>query len=559
MTRLLGLLLLCLVAGGSSYLLIVRPSPAIEITEYLPADTLALAEWDNLAQSWGRWQENPVGEKSHRALFFRVAAQLGLPEAFIEKTKKTSAFLENLTQQPSFQRFFGKKVVLALLPTSVDPSTISSSLLGNLVVALQFENDLAPHQDLQEFFGPIQSQKVTVFQGESLVTIGFRDGYTLSYWLQPGVLICAQNAVLVQRCIDQTLQRKVRAHSGLQLNAAYQRLKQQGQNNPDVFFYADLARLQHQLPILGEIDTGSGGWMPRHLALFHHAKAGVVRLGLIALVGEEAMAAFTAQHQLPAPVDESASLQVFPETEFSLWTNWFKAKKLWDFGLQSSDPDISALLTSVAQQLSEATGRPGDTFFNVFGSGLGVFINEQVVPHQANRSMGCLAIEVQDRPAVLAMIKQLVANLQVITVKSEETEISSVMLAEGLLQPAYALVGNYLLLADSVELIEQARLQIRPYLDGGKKEEHRVDGRGDNLFLFVRTGDMVKRLMPVLTLLAKENGERTRILPPENRLLVRELGLPLLASLRDITTSRFRGSAAGDTIRFEVDYSLRQE
>ena len=129
MTRLLGLLLLCLVAGGSSYLLIVRPSPAVEITEYLPADTLALAEWENLAQSWEEWQQSPVGEKSYRSLFFKVLAQLGLPEAFIEETKKTSAFLENFTQQASFQRLFGKKVVLALLPTSVDPSTVSSPLL----------------------------------------------------------------------------------------------------------------------------------------------------------------------------------------------------------------------------------------------------------------------------------------------------------------------------------------------------------------------------------------------------------------------------------------------
>ncbi len=559
MTRLLGLLLLCLVAGGSSYLLIVSPSPSVEITEYFPADTLAVAEWENLAQSWEGWQHRLVSEKSHRALFFKVLAQLGFQETFIEEMKKTSTFLENVTQQASFQRLFGKKVVLALLPTSMEPSSVSSFLFGNLVVVLQFENDLAPHQDLQDLFGPVQAQHVTVYQGESLMTLVFREGYTLSYWLQPGVLICAPDAALVQRCIDQTLQRKVRTHSGLQLNAAYQRLRQQGQNNTDVFFYADLARLQHQLPNLLEIDTGSGGWLPRHLALFHHAEAGVVRLGLIALVGEEAMAAFTARHQLPAPADESATLQVFPETEFSLWTNWFKAKKLWDFGLQSSDPDISALLTSVAQQLSEATGRPGDTFFNVFGNGLGVFINKQVVPHQANRSMGCLAIEVRDQPAVLAMIKQLVANLQVITVKSEETEISSVMLAGGLLQPAYALVDNYLLLADSVELIEQARLQIRPYLDDGKMKEYRVDGRGGNLFVFVRTGDMIKRLMPFLTLLAKENGERTRLLPPESRLFVREFGLPLLASLRDITTSRLRGSAAGDTILLEVDYSLRQE
>ena len=559
MTRLLGLLLLCLVAGGSSYLLIIRPFPSVEIRAYLPADTLALAEWENLAQSWEGWQHNPVSEKSNRVLFFKVLAQLGLPESFIEETKKAPAFLENFTQHASLQRLFGKKVVLALLPASIEPSSVSSPLCKNLVVVLQFENDLGLHQALQDFFGPIQSQQVIVYQGESFVTLVFRKGYTLSYWIQPGVLICAQDAALVQRCIDQTLQRKIRVHSGLQLNAAYQRLKQQGQNNTDVFIYADLARLQYQFPILREIDTGSGGWLPRHLALFHHAEAGVIRLGLIALVGEETMAAFTAQHQLPAPADESATLHVFPETEFSLWTNWFKAKKLWDFGLQSSDPDISALLTSVAQQLSEATGRPGDTFFYVFGNGLGVFINEQVVPHQSNRSLGCLAIEVRDRPAVVAMIKQLVANLQVITVKSEETEISSVMLAGGLLQPAYALVDNYLLLADSVELIEQARLQIRPYLDGGKKEGQRIDGRGGNLFVFVRTGDMIKRLMPFLTLLAKENGERTRLLPPESRLFFRELGLPLLTSLRDITTTRLRGSAAGDTILLEVDYSLRQE
>jgi hypothetical protein len=70
---------------------------------------------------------------------------------------------------------------------------------------------------------------------------------------------------------------------------------------------------------------------------------------------------------------------------------------------------------------------------------------------------------------------------------------------------------------------------------------------------------MIKRLMPFLTLLAKENGERTRLLPPESRLFFRELGLPLLTSLRDITTTRLRGSAAGDTILLEVDYSLRQE
>ena len=391
------------------------------------------------------------------------------------------------------------------------------------------------------------------------MTLVYQEGYSLTCWLQRGVLICAQDPALVQRCVDQGLQRMVRVHSGLQLNAAYQRLKYHDQDHADMLFYADLERMQHWLSMFRGNGIRSGGLLPRHLAFLHFIGGEKDRLRLIALVEKEALNAFTSQHQLVPPVDEPVSLLVSRETVFSLWTNWLTLEKLWDFGLQSSNPDIDALMTSAAQQLSETTGRPFDTFFDVFGNGFGVFVNEQEVPHQSSRSMGCLAIEVRDRPAVETMIKQLVANLQVITVKSGETEISSVVLAGGLLQPAYALVDNYLILADSVELIEEARQQIRQYPDGRKAELHQFGDRGGNVFLFVRTGDVIERLLPLLTLLAAETSERTRVLSSENRLLVREFGLPLLTSLRSIATSRLRGYAVGDVILLEADYSLRRE
>jgi hypothetical protein len=166
--------------------------------------------------------------------------------------------------------------------------------------------------------------------------------------------------------------------------------------------------------------------------------------------------------------------------------------------------------------------------------------------------MGGLIFEMRDRAAVETMIKQLLDGLQVITVKSGGIEISSVMLAGGLLQPAFALVDNHLILADSVELIEQLRQEVR----------HEPNGEGDeagNLFVFIRTGEMIERLSPLLTLMTKETSERNRMLSAESRLFVREVGLPLLTSLRTIATTRLRGYAVNDTIFIEVDFTLRRE
>jgi len=557
MTRLLTLFLVCLLAGVGGYLLAVRPTSDAALVEYLPEDTLALIEWDNIARSWEAWQRSPAGEKRQQPKWFKMLEQGGVPASLVDDSRQAIAFLEQWARYPSLQTLLGTKAVLALVPDPVTPSS-PSPLTGQWMLAVAAGSDFSPQQ-FQDFLGPVQSQQTTLYQGETVATLVFQGGETLSCWRRGEIVLCARQADLVRRCIDQALQRMVQARSGLQLNAAYQRLKQHCRDRSDLFGYADLERLQRRWPPLRELDAESGGLVPRHLALFHFAEGSENRLGMVALADQEAVAAFTARHRLAAPVTGPAVRSVAAETGFFLWTNWFKPQKLWDLGLQRAHPDVVALMTSVGQQFSEITGKSLDAFFHVFGNGFGVFINEQPVPNQSNRSMGCLIVEVRDRPAVAAMIKQLVAGLQVIAVQSGGMEIFSVMLAGGLLQPAYALLDHHLILADSVDLIEQARQQFRLDPDSGEKERQRGESEAGNLFLFVRTGEMVDRLVPVLTLLAKETGERARVLSAENRLLVRELGLPLLTGLRAMKTSRLRGYAAGDTILLEMDYTLGRQ
>lgn len=557
MIRLLALFLLCLVVGGGSYLLIDGIKPQGKLLDYFPADTLALVEWEDLNHSWEWLQCGLSGEKQQQN-FYKILDQLGVPGPTLDDAKRGAVFFEQYSNLVSLHSLCITNAAMALLPISVGQPSASVTWQKQLVLALQVKPDFFPQQ-LHEIFGSVQSQQATVYQGESLLTLVFSDGLTLSYWLQGNILICAQEAALVRRCIDQSGQRMVRPRSGLQLNEGYQRLKRQSRNSTDFFCYVDMERLRLLLPGLREIDAATSEFLPRQLALFHLTEEAKDRLGIIALISKEAMTAFTTQFHLAPPVEKPAFRLVSRETGFSLWTNWFKPKKLWDVCLQRSNPDVVALMTSADQQLSEITGKPLDAFFNVFGDGFGVFINEETVPRQSDRSMGGLIFEMRDRPAVETMIKQLLGGLQVITVKSGGIEISSVMLAGGLLQPAFALVDNYLILADSVELIEQLRQEVRHEPNGGGHESQGVGGEAGNLFVFVRTGEMIERLSPLLTLMAKETSERNRMLSAESRLFLREAGLPLLNSLRTIATTRLRGYAVNDTILIEADFTLRRE
>jgi len=557
MTRLLALLLLFSVVGVGSYLLIDGIKSQGKLLDYFPADTLALAEWEDLDHSWERLRCGLGGEKQQQN-FFKILDQLGIPGPILDDARRGVVFFAQYSNLVSLHSLCITNAALALLPVTVGQPSASVTWQKQLVLALQVKSDFFSQQ-LHEVFGSVQSQQTTVYQGESLVTLVFSDGSTLSYWLQGNILICAQEAALVRRCIDQSGQRMVRPRSGLQLNEGYQRLKRQNRNNTDFFCYVDLERLGLLLPRLREIDAEASELLPRQLALFHLAEEEKDRLGIIALVSKDALTAFTTQYHLAPPVQKPAFRLVSRETGFSLWTNWFKPKKLWEVCLQRANPDVVALMTSADQQLSKITGKSLDAFFNVFDDGFGVFINEETVPRQSDRSMGGLIFEMRDRSAVETMIKQLLDGLQVITVKSSGIEISSVMLAGGLLQPAFALVDNHLILADTVALIEQLRQEVRREPNSGEHMSQWADGEAGNLFVFVRTGEMIERLSPLLTLMAKETNEQNRMLSAESRLFVREVGLPLLKSLRTIATSHLRAYAVNDTILIEVDFTLNRE
>lgn len=557
MTRLLALLLLCLAVGISASLLAVRPTDDVELVDYFPEDTLVFIEWEQAAGLGERWRLDQVGKTVPPSTWFQFLEQAGGSDALIGEARRAVLAWETYVNHPAVASLLGSSAAFALLPEPAGQADFFPS--RQWVVAVRVDADASEHR-FEEWFGRIRSRRTIGYQGERLLHLVADDGQEVFCWQHRNVVLLAGEQSLIRRCIDQNLRRMVRTRTGLFLNTAYQRLRRLNKSRADIFCYIDLERLRQRLPLVRAIESASGGRLPRQLAFCHRAVAGASQWGIGALVGRESTRAFAARHQLAPPVRQPLPGPMVRETELALWTNWFKPKYLWDFVRQQAGDEVASLMAAVGQQLSEAAGTSLDDFFDVFGGEFGVMMIEQPIEHQSPRSLGCLLVAVRDRPAVAAMIERLVAGLQVITVESGNLEIASVMLAGGLLQPAYALLDHHLILADSVELVELARRQLLHDGPGGGRSGRRGDEGGQgNVAVFVRVGEMAERLAPLLTLLAKETGERNRVLSHEGRRFVREIGLPLLTALRTVSTGRLQGYVADDTLFMELEYTPQRD
>lgn len=557
MTRLAALLLFCSVFGLGGYLLSVRIQPVVDLIEYVPAEAVALVEGENLAQTWALWRHSLVGEKLHQTDFPALLVKLGLEQPLADSLTTLLAQMERCGQLAALGQVFAHQAVAALVAPDSSAEHLLTDPLERLVVIVNVGNGGVPQQWAEALFGVARSRSVQQYQNATLITLRFDGERALTYCLQRGVLIAALREEVVQRCVSQSLQRMVQARTGLQLNPQYQRLRALAGASPDFFLYADTAALSAFQPLLQGWRQDQEGLLPLHLAIFHSAQAS--RLGIAGLADKAQLAAFTRRHQLAEPVDDPSVPHVSSDTDFSLWTNWFQSKKLWNLAQMKSPPEIVGLMSLFAQYLTTATGQTMDSFFDVFGSEFGVFINQQRAPHQSTSSMACVSVALRDPVQTANALKALTAGLQAVTVVADGTEIVSVVMAGGLLQPAYALVRNQLVLADSVELIEQLLRRSGEQATAGKgRGDRNVRERWGNFFLFVRTGSLAERLLPVLTVLAKENRDKNAMITPRARLLLQEMVLPLLTGLRGVETSRLRGYVYEDEMLLELEYAPPQ-
>ena len=158
-----------------------------------------------------------------------------------------------------------------------------------------------------------------------------------------------------------------------------------------------------------------------------------------------------------------------------------------------------------AQDLLHLSGISVHQFLKLFGGDLSFYVDQIKSQGQYPRSLVSSSLAVKDGQQLNRILGKLTQRLHKKELVSQGITIVQFLMADGLLKPAYALGKKRLFLADSAELIE--RMYDKMSLASQRSRTGMsFYGQRSNFFLFLRTGDMVEWVLPVMAALRHDFG-----------------------------------------------------
>lgn len=553
--RLATLLFVFVVFGTSWFLLVERPGPTLHLLGVFPKDSLLVVEWDHAGKNWQRWRKNWPESREILSNSFHLFDKQELLFPFFKEIDSLIAQYDAVADLPFMHLLTNVPVALAVLPGNDHQDLPPKFLLEQSVLAVQTGTAVSM-QKHPDFSNWLKLETTSLFQGEIIEHLKMPNGEEIVCWQRSDVLLYAKNASLLHQCIQLYLQQKIRHYPTFLDNPAVQPLKVHDAFPVDVFCYLDLTRLQKNVPWIGHLVHKFDVLQLQQVALYQHTRDQITKLGGIATINRGAGTAVDVLYHLPQP-QGPLPVDVSSSTSLLFWTNWFDFKRLWKFIVQTAPVEISSFFSVMELSVPEQTGLAIDNFFDLFGQRFGIFMDAHQISYQADRSLGCLSIEIKDRDKVERLIRRLTKDLQVISIQSGKTEVYTVMLAGGLLQPAYMLEKNRLIIADNAGLIDQAQHYF--VLDEHHDYQDLLGFQRDrgNIFLFTRPDGLIERFLPLLSMAARENRDPKRMFSPETRLKLRRYVIPLLTALQQYATFSLSGSVTSSSVSVGVDFSLK--
>lgn len=554
MNRLILLLLTCVLGSIVARSLTETSTHSVGLIDLLPQDTPALIECRQLPLTWAGWRDGLVGSTVFRPEFTAFLGKHHLIDPAALPGLSELRVVDALSRRPGFAQLFAGHVILALTPVPAGEAEAAVSLRNRLLVLRELTAATDVHHELMRVFGEVNSRSTSTYQGQTLHHLRFAEGVELTYLLHDNLLLWAFDARVVQQSAQQLVQLLVPTRTRRQIAPPLQRLRRMAGDDSALFVYAQDQALRPLLPEPAAFLDGQGWPMPEHLALFTSPVPQGERLVLAALADEQRLRQLRERYQLRSPAMKPALERLSATTGLVLWSNWLHLNKVWPLLHNQGTEDLSSLLRQGLEALAGKSGLSVEALLALFGHEAGLFLDYTHAPHQAPRSKAGITIEINDRDRVASICKQLLSGLQTVEVVSGDLRIVTTILANGLLQPAYALFDRQLVLADGVELIERWYNQNRK-IDSRESKEPLLDGRRCNFFLFLRTADMVEWLFPMATAIGKEYAAR---LGEDYRhwLIADPFFTAFLAKLRGVETSRLRGLIDTDALLLELVWTL---
>ncbi len=547
MKRLFLFLAVLFLVGGSGYLLTRHLEPEVALTEYVPADSLAVLEWRDPAGALSRFRATRVGRCLEEIDWVGVMRGLGMPGERINGVRQRLAVLNGVVSSPLFSGLFGGSVVAALLARRPDGDSDSGPSGGREEVVLLAR----PGQRgvtavlVRTLRARGMAVRAGAYQGTELYRLrADLSPVPLYLAVRNNLLLIAPAIAPVRRCLDLVLARLVRPGTGMETNRIYRRLKRRARGLDDFFLYLDVAAVKSALAARGsalpaEKPRDTAALPPaakgvRTAVFFHQPFNDVHQFTSIVEFVSGHLTPFQATIYSRPPMENRRIVNMPANLLVYFWTNWLDLPGWWHSTLRRSRGRERETARRFAAWVERITGRDMDSALAMFGQEFGFNVVEIITSGFFPVPRICLCVEMAEPAAIRSVIEKLLRDVPVRQEMIRGVPVVSVMMAGGLMQPSYALLDRYLVISDGRDQIE-AILQPSGAMLLDDPDFRKVDMgllQVNNMVAFARTAELIDGMEELSSWLGTIVAIRDEGSAAGSKVLIDEVVLPLLESMR---------------------------
>ncbi|WP_457574847.1 hypothetical protein [Desulfolithobacter sp.] len=567
MKRLVFLCGLLAVLAASAYYLGTGLKKKASPEEVIPPSANLVLAWDNPVAAYRSFLDTPLGSRLQAIDWAGALADLEPEQTIFTTILEQFSHLNRLATSSLAREFFSQRVVVALLPVE-ENRTGSRSIRKQFVVVTEPAHPARMFDVLETVGATGSGIALEQYQGRIIRKYPLAHKLALYVTRIDGLLLASLDPAPLKRCLDEDLARLTRSRTGLALNSGYMDLVNRGDPVQDVFFYADasgiatLATAALMTVSNRQMDVGA---LRNFLAplefggLFLDRGQEVRRLTTVLRLDPVRLSSLQQKLLARSPVINRKTSVMPADLVVYFWSNWLDLPAWWSKVPGPRGRDIEAAVL-------EYTGLPMNAFLSLFGEEFGFNVTEIRTSGFVPVPRICLCIEVQDHQRLARMLNARLKDLPLQREKVTGGEIVSLMAAGGLMQPAYALLKKFLIVADGRDQIDA----ILPATGNQASRSTRLADDPD--FIQVDVGMMkpanviffarISRLVPGLKEFASWGSILLSIWDKEaarkSQILVDRIVQPLLDGLSMFRALALRGTVQGRDLVLQAALSRKR-
>jgi hypothetical protein len=572
MKRFFFLLFVLLVSSLVFLSFLTQPS-AGDLIEMVPEDAVLVMDWDNPADAWRAFVDTPLGTTLRQIKWPLILRTTSLEKDDVEYLENNIDFWSSFSSSPFFRKIFSERTVLALFAGKNPEKTSSLDYLRKNIVVLNNSGEkISLFSAIISSLPQAKKLKNIKYQGFTILSCQLDNDYTVYFTTDKKLFIAALALEPLQHCLDLKLKRILQKGGGMNVNDDYIQYKKLARDTDDFFLYVNIERLKSSFPLLSlqTKDEQSVSHKPDWLfpekgvqqAAFYHQNLQPIHQ-FVSIVGFDnaALPPFQKNIYTRPPVENRKLAQMPAHVLAYFWTNWLDLPAWWQMTKSRATGADGERVDRFGATIHKYTGMPIEEFLDLFGDQVGLNVKEIKTSGFFPVPRLCFCVELTDPGKIKSMLEKYLAGLPQHRDMVAGVPVVSVLAAGGLMQPSYALLEDFLILADGRDQIEDI---LKPgsdllvsdadflEVDMGLQQEN-------NLVVFSRTARLLDGLKVLAAGLGTVIAVRDEQAGARMKILLDGAIIPLLDSLTMVKAQALRSYTADGKIVLQATVLMAEK